>query len=285
MEQATLNVNAKVLTNLSDIEGLIPLSVIHLSRHAATLLAKWHGKNVIVKYAFSKEKHTPTSAAIASIQHEVDVLECFDHPNVVRLVDSLPDYHLMILEYVPGRTIRDEMRVRRRLSALDIVSVGRQLSDSLHHIHARNIIHRDVKPANVMYDQGRVLLIDFHLAREPGKMRGGAGTRLFSAPEQVRGGIVTTAADMWGLGTILYRAATGRLPFHADQGHPQLDECAVPTLERLANVKYQGDMKRASAVIPRQLARVIDRMLSGDPRLRPTALEAHSIFSKLERSL
>ena len=95
--------------------------------------------------------------------------------------------------------------------------VGMQLADALDHLHRRWIMHRDVKPANVIYDGSRAVLIDFHLAKEPGPMRGGAGTRLFTAPEQVQGGHVTTAADIWGLGTVLYRAVTGRLPFHADR--------------------------------------------------------------------
>jgi len=130
-----------------------------------------------------------------------------------------------------------------------------------------------VKPANIVYDGVRAVLIDFHLAKEPGPMRGGAGTRLFTAPEQVRGGHVTGAADVWGLGTVLYRAVSGRLPFHADSGHPQLTERPVPVLQRLADARFRGDLDRAAQDLPRPLAAIVDSMLADDPGARPTAAE------------
>ncbi|MEO6867542.1 MAG: protein kinase, partial [Gaiellales bacterium] len=168
-----------------------------------------------------------------------------------------------------------------RLSAREAAGVGAQLASALEHLHRRWIMHRDVKPANIMYDGSRAVLIDFHLAKAPGAMRGGAGTRLFTAPEQVLGGHVTPAADIWGLGTVLYRAVSGRLPFHAETGHPQLTIRPVPVLQRLADSRFDGDRTRAARDLPPELASLIDSMLAADPLARPLAGDLSAAFYEL----
>lgn len=261
------------------VDGLVPGRLLHRSRHADTVRATWHGLDVVAKCVREDiVEGAERRAAAAGILREGLLLRRVEHHCIVRVVEVVRDPAVLVLELVHGRSMREELRERRRLPAAELASVGAQLAGALDHLHRRFVLHRDVKPANIMYDGSRAVLIDFHLAREPGAMRGGAGTRLFTAPEQVRGGHVTPTADVWGLGTVLYRAATGRLPFHADEGHPQLTSRATPVLERLAHARYDGDLVRAEAAVPRELARLIDRMLADDPRARPTADECRAAF-------
>lgn len=254
------------------VAGLETGLLLHRSRHADTVLATWMGRQVVAKrvredIAGADERR----AASDSILREGLLLRRVDHSSVVRVVELVRDPAALVLELVPGRSMREELRIRRRLPAAEAAMVGAQLAEALQHLHRRWILHRDVKPANIVYDGVRAVLIDFHLARQPGPMRGGAGTRLFAAPEQVLGGHVTPAADVWGLGTVLYRAVTGRLPFHADSGHPQLNERAVPALQRLADSRFSGDLRRAERDLPRSLAAMVDSMLEHDPTRRPSA--------------
>lgn len=261
------------------VAGLEPGVLLHRSRHADTIRACWHGLDVVAKCVRADlEAGDERASASNGILREGLLLRRIEHPSIVRVVDLVRRPATLVLELVPGRSMREELRLRRRMPAGEAARVGAQLADALDHLHRRWLMHRDVKPANVIYDGTRAVLIDFHLSKEPGPMRGGAGTRLFTAPEQVRGGHVTPAADVWGLGTVLYRAVSGRLPFHADTGHPQLTTSPVPVLERLASSRFGGDMARAEHDLPRELARLIDRMLSAEPELRPSADEVAFIL-------
>ncbi|MCW2949399.1 MAG: hypothetical protein JWN41_412 [Thermoleophilia bacterium] len=261
------------------VEGLEPGVLVHRSRHADTVLGLWHGLPVVAKRVREDvlDTHDRRSAG-QSILREGVLLQRVEHPAIVRVIELVHDPATLVLELCPGRTMREELRVRRRLPAIEIASVGAQLAGALDHLHRAWIMHRDLKPANVVYDGTNAKLIDFHLAKEPGTMRGGAGTRLFAAPEQILGGNVTTAADVWGLGTVLYRAASGRLPFHAETGHPQLTTRATPVLDRLAISRFGGDIARAEHDLPRGIATIIDHMLAQHPDGRPTAAEARSLF-------
>ncbi|MBC7461860.1 MAG: serine/threonine protein kinase [Thermoleophilia bacterium] len=261
------------------VAGLKTGVLLHRSRHADTVLAEWHGLPVVAKRIREDvEGEHDRRVAGQGILREGLLLRRVEHPSIVRVVELVHDPATLVLELCPGRTMREELRVRRRLPAVEVARIGSQLATALDHLHRRWIMHRDVKPANVMYDGERAMLIDFHLAKEPGPMRGGAGTRLFAAPEQVLGGHVTPAADLWGLGTVLYRAVSGRLPFHADTGHPQLTTRPVPVLDRLATSRFGGDLARAERDLPVELATIIDHMLALDGELRPTADEAHQLF-------
>lgn len=268
-----------------EVEGLVLGDLLHRSRHADTRHATWQGRPVVVKRVRSDiEGADERQDASHGILREGLLLQRFEHPSIVRVVALLQDPATLVLELVPGKPLREDLKLRRRIGAVECARIGMQLADALAELHRRAVLHRDVKPANIIYDGTRAVLIDFHLAKEPGAMRGGAGTRLFAAPEQVRGGHVTTAADVWGLGTVLYRAATGRLPFHAETGHPQLTERPVPALMRLAQSRFGGDVARAGIDLPPALADVIDRTLTTDPAQRPSADELRQLLAPIASS-
>lgn len=253
--------------------------LLHRSRHADTLHATWNGRDVVVKRVRDDLEPDDAGSAARTVAREGYLLQRFDHPGIVRVVNVVEQPATLVLELVPGRTLREEFKQRRRLPAAEVARIGMQLAATLDHLHRHWVLHRDVKPANVVYDGVHAVLIDFHLAKEPGAMRGGAGTRLFTAPEQVRGGVVGPAADIWGLGTVLYRAVTSRLPFNAETGHPQLTVRPAPALQRLARARFEGDIDAAAAELPPAIATLIDRMLAEQPRRRPEADEVQEALA------
>jgi serine/threonine protein kinase len=121
------------------------------------------------------------------------------------------------------------------------------------------MLHLDLKPSNIIVEHGRTKLIDFSVSRRPGAGHRGAGTRQFMSPEQARGARVTEATDVWGIGAVLFSAAAGRPPFHAqrDGGHEQLSRRAEP-LRRFRR-------------LPAEFTDLVDACLEPEPRQRPTA--------------
>lgn len=150
-----------------------------------------------------------------------------NHSNIVQAFDvgEAGGYHYFVMEYVEGKTLSDDLvngYVFPEQEAIDIVI---QVAHALAHAHAKGLIHRDVKPKNIMISKdGTVKLADMGLARETADLEtaqseaGKAyGTPYYIAPEQIRGKIdIDERADIYGLGATLYHMVTGRVPFMAD---------------------------------------------------------------------
>ena len=156
---------------------------------------------------------------------------------------------------------------RRRARRLESVEAAAQILEALAHAHSKGVIHRDVKPANVMVESGEeisIRLLDFGMAQidEADTLTAAGdvpGTLAYIAPERLGGAEATGAADVWSLGVILWEALAGRHPFWA-----------VSPLETARRVE-QGAQPLAELRpdLPRKLCRTVDRMLSNDPRKRP----------------
>jgi len=150
-----------------------------------------------------------------------------NHHNIVRAIDvgEAGGYHYFVMEYVEGETIADDLaagKVFEEAEALDIII---QVANALAHAHACSLIHRDVKPKNIMIStDGTVKLADMGLARETTDIEAAQseagkayGTPYYIAPEQIRGKIdIDGRADIYGLGATLYHMLTGRVPFMAE---------------------------------------------------------------------
>lgn len=150
-----------------------------------------------------------------------------NHNNIVQAVDvgEAGGYHYFVMEYVEGKTLYDDLsagKIFKEDEALDIVI---QVARALNHAHACGLIHRDVKPKNIMINTaGVVKLADMGLARETTDIEAAQteagkayGTPYYIAPEQIRGKIdIDERADIYGLGSTLYHMVTGRVPFMAD---------------------------------------------------------------------
>jgi serine/threonine protein kinase len=184
------------------------------------------------------------------------LLERLCHPSIVRGYETLRAPHpLVAMETLGGETVAHLIE-RRSLTAVELAFLGLHLSSAVGYLHAAGILHRDLKPSNVIAENGRAKLIDLSVARRPGRSKAGVGTWCFMAPEQARGGLVGPPADVWGIGIVLYAAATGDTPFaDGDEEYPQLHERA-PAL------------RRERPRLPRALTEAVDACLKPDPAAR-----------------
>jgi len=159
-------------------------------------------------------------------RREAQAVAKLRHPNILSIHDFgvEDDLAYIIMDYVPGGTLAD--LVDNRLPLERAIDITIQVGDALHYAHTKGIVHRDVKPANILMDtNGRPLLTDFGLvkfltASEQLTKHGTEmiGTAAFVAPEQVRGGEVDARSDVYALGTVLYKMVTGCLPFEMEDG-------------------------------------------------------------------
>jgi eukaryotic-like serine/threonine-protein kinase len=197
------------------------------------------------------------------------LLETLTHPHIVRAYETLErPLAAVILETLAGETLGHMIESRRRRLALsDLAHLGIHLCAAMHYLHRHGMVHLDVKPSNVVSDCGRAKVIDLSIARPPGRVSAGVGTRQYLSPEQARGGSVGAAADVWGIGAVLHEASTGRRPFGARDG-------AYEQLERRA------DPVRAHRRLPAPLARAIDACLEPDPGARPALAELASVLEQ-----
>jgi len=149
------------------------------------------------------------------------------HNNIVQAIDvgEAGGYHYFVMEYVEGKTIADDLVAGKVFGEREALGIVIQVAQALEHAHANGLVHRDVKPKNIMITKdGVVKLADMGLARETTDIEtaqneeGKAyGTPYYIAPEQIRGMIdIDGRADIYGLGATFYHMVTGRVPFLAD---------------------------------------------------------------------
>jgi len=192
---------------------------------------------------------------------EGDMLTRLCHPSVVRGYETVRQPSpLVVMETVGGETV-GHLVERRTLTATELAFLGLHLASAIRYLHDQNIVHLDLKPSNVIAENGRAKVIDLSIARRPGRAKPGVGTWCYMAPEQARGGAVGPPADVWGIGIVLYAAAAGDTPFaDGDQEHPQL-HMRAPTI--------RDERPR----LPRRLSAAIDACLEPDPAARPSTDE------------
>jgi Protein kinase domain len=216
---------------------------------------------------------TRAGKAGSRAEREVEAATRLRHPRCLRaLAFHRDDGHVYVAyEYVRGRTLRDALR-SGGVDEATAVEAGAQILDALGHAHAKGIAHRDVKPANIMLEDGpepSTRLLDFGLARLDeldGLTATGdvPGTLAYIAPERLDGTESGDAADVWAVGVILWEALAGVHPFQATS--------PVETAKRIA--AGAGPLARERPDLPRGLCVTVDRMLALDPRRRPSARRA-----------
>ncbi|MGW7002112.1 protein kinase domain-containing protein [Streptomyces sp. NPDC054933] len=187
------------------------------------------------------------------------------HPDVVTIHDVVEDAGApcIVMEYVPSSTLGDLLKQHGTISPGEAAQIGCRMIAALRAAHAAGVLHRDVKPANVLLGaNGRVVLTDFGVAQSVGTStltQTGelVGSIDYLPPERVRGGSPSPASDLWALGATLYQALEGRPPFRKDTAVETAYAIAVDPLEP-----------------PRQagpLAELIETLLAKEPENRPTA--------------
>ncbi len=189
------------------------------------------------------------------------------HPHIVTIHDvgEEQDHYYFVMEYLPGQSLNQILRQQTQLSPEQTLSILRQLADALDHAHEQGLVHRDVKPANVIVDQqGHVTLTDFglvHAARETRLTATGAmmGTPQYMSPEQVTGEKVGPPADLYSLAILAYEMLSGSPPFSRDTTpallHMQVYDPPPSIVERCPN-------------LPPAVEKVINQALAKNPAQR-----------------
>jgi eukaryotic-like serine/threonine-protein kinase len=160
-------------------------------------------------------------AAVAALRREARILRSIRHPNIVRgFGEGTHDgLHFLLMEYLEGASLLEtlEAQRRRRLAPADAVRSAIHLGASLYHLHRLGWLHLDLKPANLLLRGGVPILIDLDTARRIGDARpvSRLGTGPYMAPEQIAREPLGAAADIYGLGALLYELVTGRWPFES----------------------------------------------------------------------
>ena len=193
------------------------------------------------------------------------------HPNIVPIfaVDELSDVVFFAMAYIEGQTLGQRVRERGPLPPKEAARLLRDVGWALAHAHERGVVHRDVKPDNILLDAatGRALVSDFGIARvgAGGGMTGPrevVGTAEFMSPEKASGLGVDARSDLYSLGVVGYYALSGQLPFAAGDSYEMMARHIAVPPRPLASV---------APGVPRRLARIIDRCLLKEPAARFTS--------------
>lgn len=197
---------------------------------------------------------------------EIEVLKQLDHPLITRLLDfGEADWFLYyVMSWAEGPTLRSFLNEHKQAPLEDTVKGSSEILEAVAHAHARGIVHRDVKPDNIILTPKGAMLLDFGIARAIANSeaqrvtRSGftVGTSAYMSPEQAMGSPVDERSDLYSLGCVLYECLAGKPPFH----HPM--EAQVLELHQRAPVPRVSGMRTN---VPPALSAVVTRSLSKNP--------------------
>lgn len=241
---------------------------------AGAMASVWKAKQLsldrFVAIKVLPKKFTSSAQFVERFYAEGRSAALLNHPNIVQAYDvgKAGDYHYFVMEFVDGRTVYDDIVKHKRIPEGDAIDMIMQIADALQHAHERGLIHRDVKPKNIMITkEGVAKLADMGLARavsdreaaedEKGKA---FGTPYYISPEQIRGEVkINATADIYSLGATLYHMVTGAVPFDgknpSDVMHKHLKSELVPP-------------DHVNPKLGAGISEVIEMMMAKDPKKR-----------------
>jgi serine/threonine-protein kinase len=251
------------------------------------------GKTAIVYQAFYKplrrtvavkvlQEHMKRVPAVLRVfQQEGRAVAALDHENVLKIYDVGEDkgQHYLVLEFLHGRNLLQKIDEAggQGLPVEEALEYVRQAAAGLAAAHRKNLIHRDIKPQNLVVEpDGLLKIVDFGLAAEAeGAFAGGRlGTPHYMSPEQCRGENARTASDVYALGITLYHMLVGHPPY---SGRPTTEEIVE---EHLKGNRLEPEKLRRG--LPPKVGDLVRRMTRMDPEQRPAATEILDLIAKLE---
>ena len=207
-----------------------------------------------------KPSITPASQLGKRFLREASLLSRLSHQNVPHVYDAgeSDDRPFIVMELIEGPSLRKVMDDGGPLPVDAAVAIARELASALAHVHALGVVHRDVKPANILLSRrGDVKLTDFGIARdtsEPHDGLGVVGTPAYMSPEQVLGDRLDFRSDLFALGIVLFEMLTGRRPFEEEAGRTVMQKIRLDRYQAPSSLRPE-----VSAVIERVLARCLEK--------------------------
>ena len=257
-----MNLIGKMLNNRYEV-----LEKVGNGGMATVYKAKCHILNRYVAIKILKDEFTTDSEFIKKFNTEAQSAAGLNHPNIVSVFDVCNEDNLyyIVMELIQGKTLKEIIVEDGRLSWKWSVNIAIQIASALEAAHKNNIIHRDIKPHNIIItEDGIAKVTDFGIAKAVSNTTITAfGTTIGSvhyfSPEHARGGYTDAKSDLYSLGIVMYEMLTGRVPFDAD----------TPVSVALKQVQEEPvDPMRYNDTIPVSVNRIILKAMQKDPNLR-----------------
>lgn len=236
------------------------------------------GRDVALKIL--RPEHASEPGAADRFRREATAAAGLSHPNIAQVYDIGVDENgvpYFVMELVPGGSLHDLLQTRGKLPVAEAVSIAKQVAAALRHAHESGIIHRDIKPLNILIGRdGQVKVVDFGIARalaqsqvtQAGNI---LGSVRYVSPEQARGEMATPQSDLYSLGVVLFEMLTGRPPYDGDS------PVAIALMHAEAPVP---DIRAIDPTIPPAIAAIVARAMAKDPAHR--YVRAAELLSDLE---
>ena len=235
------------------------------------------GRQVAVKALMPR--HTSERKAVARFKREARAMAGCPHPSIVSVYnvgETRNGIPFFVMEHVEGESLADRLRRKGKLPLQEAARIAGALADALAYAHERGLVHRDLKPEDVLIDRysGRILLTDFGLAKSVSKtsrtmtltgMGEIMGTPAYLSPEQAECGTVDARSDQYSLAVVTYEMLAGRLPFAGPTAQDFVRQHAQDTPPSLLQVAPE---------LPLDVSRVIDRAMMKEPGARFASADA-----------
>ena len=221
---------------------------------------------------------------IEKFHREAQAAARLSHPNIVNIYDVgvQEDTHYIVMEYVPGHTLKDRIKQEGPLPVAETLLAARGIASALAHAHAAGLVHCDIKPHNIlMMPDGTVKVADFGIARavtESTMTYSGnvVGSVHYFSPEQAKGTLITPKSDVYSLGVVMYEMLTGQLPFVGE----------TPVSIAMQHLQDEPrHIRELDPSIPPVVEAIVSKAMSKDPALRPTSAEMVTDLRQAEQML
>jgi len=232
-----------------------------------------------------KPNYVNQETFVDRFKREAKTAANLNHPNIVQIFDwGIEEEPYFVMEYIEGDTLTSIISKNKTISLSDILFIGAQVSSGLHAAHQKGLVHRDIKPGNIMITpDGKVKVTDFGIVslqnEESDITKTGSvlGTASYISPEQAQGKPVSIESDLYSLGTVLYELITGRTPFSGDSPISTATKHLTEKPEKLST--YRKDLPRGveNAILKLLEKATYDRFKSAED-LRATLLQQRKML-------
>lgn len=188
----------------------------------------YRGRDLLLKRTIAvkvlKDQMTGDAAFVRRFEREAQSAAALSHPHIVNIYDVGEEdgIYFMVMEYVDGKNLKEYIREKGSLSISEAIKITRQIAEALEQAHAAGVVHRDIKPQNILFSrEGKIKVTDFGIAIAGDGVTVTVGDQIigsvqYISPEQARGELAGKQSDLYSLGIVMYEMVTGKVPFTAE---------------------------------------------------------------------